>query len=272
MQNANFDFLASSKVGNAHTPAKGFFKFASKIEAGKPTGLLYTANLKDAAGKYPAPIEQEGIYNFDIKDLYIKPSEEHGDSLFFALDIYDEFNAPHRVSLSFGKTADLETASVGTKSVYSLKLDLLYKLCVLKYNGQKVKSLRVKKNGTYKASGTSISIVNNKEKKTTYNAELQNMVCFLDPYTGAAPKTEIWYQKKDEANGIESKVKTLGVPGEAAFLPNDILQFFNYWSEKFKSLDAKASNVDPETGEMLGEFIPETITPQENQQEGDLPF
>jgi len=191
-------------------------------------------------------------YNYVIKLCIPCQNREcalqNGDSLFFALDIYDEFGAPHRVSLSFGKTADLETSSVGEKSIFSYKLDLLYKLCVCKYNGQKIKSLKVKKGEVYAAKGESITMVNGKQKKAPYSTNIQNIACFVEPFAGAAPKTELWYQKKDQANGQPWSIKTLGVPGETPFLPNDILEFFEYWSAKLKNLDANAQEFDPETG------------------------
>jgi hypothetical protein len=254
---------ANDKV-NAPKKAEVFFKLSTKVEAGKPNGLVYDLAQKDENGNSFPRAQRDSICNFEVEDLYIQESKDYDASVKLSLKVFSPDNAQSfRASLSFGAAVDLDTHK------YTPKLDLLWKLLNLK--GQRIKSLSVKVGDNYEVSGVG---TNGKKYKST----LANLNTSLTIQTGTVPQVKDWYEKKSAENDNKGRVKTLGVLGDAEFLPDDAIQLVTYWCDRFATATAttydpelnQTENVDFETGEILLKTEPQQLA--SDKKDDDLPF
>jgi hypothetical protein len=256
--------LDANDKASAPQKTEAFFKLANKVEAGKPNGLVYDLNQKDENGNdYPRK-QRDSICNFEVEDLYMQESKDYDASVKLTLRVFSPDNSQSfKASLSFGAAVDLDTHK------YSTKLDLLWKLLNLK--GQRIKSLSVKVGEHYPVQGTG------KDGKK-YKSTLANLNTALTIQTGTVPQVKDWYEKKSAENDNKGRVKTLGVLGDAEFLPDDAIQLVTYWCDRFATATTttydpelnQTENVDFETGEMLLKTEPQQYA--NNSGGSDLPF
>lgn len=240
--------VKANEAAHAPQPIAAFYKFAVKVQKGKPTGLVCTLNEKDEAGNRPEAMQVSNLCNFEVGEIFVKKSEKFDDSICLSLNLFAINTADkYKVLLDFGSAEGLQTDR------YSAQLDLLFKLCNLK--GKRIKCLTVSTGKEYTpqakdAKGKNVAIT------------CVNLLTSLTVAGGYAPKTEDWYIKRDPATATAGKVKTLGVLGKDEFLPDDSLKFVSYWAANFndsatQSYDPELDlreNIDFETGEVTKNY------------------